>query len=171
MANMKSRRPGESRGEVSAAELPPPAFDLRIVERTTAHLSRLMEGRDFASIAEENRFLQTFVGKRVEAPARNALDEAEDLIYDAWEATSGKRRVALARQALATSPDSADAYVLLAEETARTAEEARDLYAQGVAAGERTLDPQVFREDAGHFWGIRRVPKRLPPYMTFGGAD
>ena len=37
---------------------------------------------------------------------------AEDLIYEAWEA-AGKRRVVLARPALALWPDCADAYVLL----------------------------------------------------------
>lgn len=161
MAKMKSKRPNERRGDASAAELSPRAFDPRIVERTTAHVGRLLEGHDFATTEEENRFLQTFVGKRVVAPARNALDQAQDLIYDAWEATGSKRRVALAQQALATCPDCADAYVLLAEETARTAEEARDFYAQGMAAGERALGSQAFSEDVGHFRGL--IETR--PYM------
>jgi tetratricopeptide (TPR) repeat protein len=81
-------------------------------------------------------------------------------MYDAWEAT-GARRAKLARQALATSADCADAYVLLAEETARTLEEARDLFAQGVAAGERALGKEAFEQDAGYSWGI--VATR--PYM------
>ena len=44
-------------------------------------------------------------------------------MYDAWE-DSGPRRVNLARKALRISPDCADAYVLLAEETTRSADDA-----------------------------------------------
>ena len=81
-------------------------------------------------------------------------------MYQAWEAT-GARRAQLARKALQTSPDCADAYALLAEEKARNVEEARDFFAQGVAAGERALGSEAFEEDAGHFWGI--IETR--PYM------
>jgi tetratricopeptide (TPR) repeat protein len=77
---------------------------------------------------------------------------AEDLVYDAWEAT-GPRRVELAREALALWPDCADAYVLLAQ-GASSLEEARELLEEGVAAGERALGRRVFAEDAGDFWLI-----------------
>lgn len=87
--------------------------------------------------------------------------ETQDLVYQAWEETDWKRRVALARQALEIDPDCADAYVLLAEETALTTEAARDLYAQGVAAGERSLGKKFFEEEAGSFWGILETR----PYM------
>jgi tetratricopeptide (TPR) repeat protein len=50
--------------------------------------------------------------------------------------------------------------VLLAEES-HTPESARTLYEQGVAAGERALGPEVFAQEAGHFWGL--VTTR--PYM------
>src|SRR5437667_9709367 len=43
------------------------------------------------------------------------LDQAQDLMYQAFEEEDPERRVELARQALATSPDCADAYVLLAQ--------------------------------------------------------
>lgn len=88
---------------------------------------------------------------------RDPLEEAQALMYEAWDAT-GPRRVALARQALRLSPDCADAYVLLAEETARSLGEARDLCAQGVAAGERalpgTLSSVPIREPERRFWVI-----------------
>ncbi len=90
---------------------------------------------------------------------------AQDLIYDAWEAT-GARRAALARRALALWPDCADAYVLLAQETASSLEEARGLLERGVAAGERTLGRRVFQEDVGHFWLIFETR----PYMRARAA-
>jgi len=45
------------------------------------------------------------------------LERAQDLMYRAFDST-GEKRVTLARKALAISEDCADAYVLLAEETA-----------------------------------------------------
>lgn len=74
-------------------------------------------------------------------------------MYEAFEAR-GASRAALAREALEISPHCADAYLLLAEETAASLEEARELLEQGVAAGERALGPQPFEEDVGYFWGI-----------------
>jgi tetratricopeptide (TPR) repeat protein len=85
---------------------------------------------------------------------------AQDLMYEAFEKHDSRRKTKLARQALELWPDCADAYVLLAEH-ARTRKEALELYQQGVAAGERALGPQCFRDDAGHFWGLLETR----PYM------
>jgi tetratricopeptide (TPR) repeat protein len=89
------------------------------------------------------------------------LRKAQDMMYDAWEVTDPKRRVALARKALEISPDCADAYVLLAEETARSLTEALNLYRQGVEAGERALGKEASEEDVGHFWAVLETR----PYM------
>ena len=97
-------------------------------------------------------------------PVRKAttpLQKAQDLMYDAWEAVELRDRVRIAKEALAVSPDCADAYVLLAGETARSPQEAADLYAKGVAAGERALGKQPFTQDVGDFWGILETR----PYM------
>jgi tetratricopeptide (TPR) repeat protein len=129
-----------------------------------ANLHRLLGEQDFANVEEANRFVGQLLdksgGRMPSRPARTPVEEAQDLMYEAWDAR-GAQRVALARKALEISPDCADAYVLLAEETARSLEQARDLYAQGVAAGERALGEQMFKEDAGHFWGILETR----PYM------
>ena len=87
--------------------------------------------------------------------------KAQDVMYEAWERTTSRSRIALARKALSISPLCADAYVLLAEEAARSAEEARDLYARGVEAGELALGPEGFAEYDGHFWGFLETR----PYM------
>ena len=97
------------------------------------------------------------------------LDRAQEVMYQAFEAT-GAEQVRLARKALKISRDCADAYVLLAEH-APTAEEARKLYEQGMAAGERALGKQAFEEHAGYFWGISNCPHDLPPYIRMGGED
>ncbi|TIS62301.1 tetratricopeptide repeat protein [Mesorhizobium sp.] len=86
---------------------------------------------------------------------------AQDIMYEAWEATSRSKRIALARKALKVSPLCADAYVLLAEEEAGSVEEVLDNYQKGVAAGEEALGPEGFEEYAGHFWGFLETR----PYM------
>ena len=35
-----------------------------------------------------------------------------------------------------------------------TRKEALDLYQQALAAGERAIGPDAFRQDVGHFWGL-----------------
>ncbi len=140
----------------------PPFLDRRAMERTMSGIGRLLSEREFQSPDEAEAFLQKMLasGALEAQPARIPVEQAQDLMYDAWEAT-GWRRVELARRALEISPDCADAYVLLAEEAARSLEEARDLYEQGVKAGERALGPRMFEEEVGSFWGL--VETR--PYM------
>jgi tetratricopeptide (TPR) repeat protein len=82
------------------------------------------------------------------------LDQAQDLMYQAWEASSPARRVALARQALEISPDCADAYVLLVQYSAGGLAESIALLREGVAAGQRALGKRAFKDDVGSFWGL-----------------
>ena len=89
------------------------------------------------------------------------IDQAQELMYRAWEASTAARRVALARQALEISPDCADAYVLLVEHSTGGLAESIALLREGVAAGERALGKRVFKEDVGHFWGLLETR----PYM------
>jgi tetratricopeptide (TPR) repeat protein len=90
----------------------------------------------------------------------DAIAQAQDIMYDAWETTNRRQRVALAHKALSISPLCADAYNLLAEE-AENAKEARALYARGMEAGELALGRKGFREYEGHFWGFLETR----PYM------
>jgi tetratricopeptide (TPR) repeat protein len=89
------------------------------------------------------------------------LHQAQELIFDAWETPSKKARLALARRALALSPDCADAYSVLAQDAAKTLDEKLRYYEEGVEAGERALGPEGFREFAGGFWGVLETR----PYM------
>jgi len=92
---------------------------------------------------------------------QSAVEKAQWIMYEAWDAPTPQRAVALARKALEVSPDCADAYSLLAEYTARSLNEAIDLYRKGVEAGERALGKKPFEKDVGHFWGIFETR----PYM------
>jgi len=91
----------------------------------------------------------------------DALAAAQDLMYSAWDQSNKRARIDLARKALTISPLCADAYVLLAEEEAKSAQEALDFFRKGVEAGEQALGPTGFKRYAGHFWGFLETR----PYM------
>ena len=95
------------------------------------------------------------------AAQADPLSAAQEIIYYAWGAAHSRKRIALAKRALKISPLCADAYLLLAQETARNLNETIDYYRQGVAAGEKALGKSCFRDDVGHFWGILKTR----PYM------
>ncbi len=146
------------------AEVPLP--DRRTMERAMRDIQRLMNEQKFASVEEADAFLRQLLqehgGKMPTLPADTPQQQAEDLVYQALEAHD-TQRVRLARQALEIDPDCAEAYIILAEETARSLPEARDLFVNAMEAAERTLGEQYFTdpEYAGHFWGL--IETR--PYM------
>src|SRR6516162_6669648 len=59
--------------------------------------------------------MRQLVGGLQGMPANPALQQAQDLIYEAVGLADESEKVRLAQQALALCPDCADAYVLLAE--------------------------------------------------------
>jgi tetratricopeptide (TPR) repeat protein len=124
------------------------------MERAMAEVGRRLADREFGSIEDLNAYLERAMSDPVREPPppRSPLERAQDLVYQAWEA-SGKRRARLAREALALSPDCADAYSLLADETAGSLEGASGLYAQAVEAGERALRGRRLDPAAGDAWG------------------
>ena len=161
-AKQDSTKWRESEGVPDLAALPDP----RAMERMSANIGKLLEEQEFDSIEQAQAFLdRTLVeggGFLPEAAAPDTpLEKAQDLVYEALETESARKRIQLARRALKISGDCADAYVLLAEESAESLEEARDLYQKGVEAGERALGRETFEEDKGHFWGILETR----PYM------
>jgi tetratricopeptide (TPR) repeat protein len=142
----------------------------RAMEKEIQEIGKQLRGKEFESMEEARAFLEELVAsgeglQSIPAEPSTPLEEAQELIYEAFETESHRKRVQLAKKALKVSSDCADAYVLLAEETAKDPKEAKELYEKGVQAGERalkqTLGEEAFEEDAGHFWGILETR----PYM------
>jgi tetratricopeptide (TPR) repeat protein len=145
---------------------PSPLPDRRAMERMTSRIGRILEEQDFESADEANEFLGRYLseggGSLEDAPVPTTpLEQAQELIYNAFDEQDPHRRVEIAKEALQVSGDCADAYVLLAEESAEEPEEAKKLYEEALKAGERALGEETFREEAGHFWGILETR----PYM------
>ncbi len=144
--------------------------DRRAMERVMLEMERFVAGSEFDDIDQANEAIRRRLSGPMDAipsTASTPLERAQEMAYRAVE-SRGRRRVQLARKALEVSGDCADAYVILAERTGDVAQ-ALDLYAQGVAAGERALGPQMFAENVGRFWDL--ITTR--PYMRarFGLAQ
>ena len=115
---------------------------------------------DLWNMVLDRKQMENFLETVTERKRDDALHRAQSLVWDAWERSTARSRIALARKALALSPVCADAISLLADE-AKTPEEARDLYARAVEAGELAIGDEGFSEYAGHFWGVLATR----PYM------
>jgi tetratricopeptide (TPR) repeat protein len=165
--NKKSRKPAKKRSRPLKRKTPAegPRMLFRTMERHQLAIERELEGREFESAQEANAFIDRLLsesdGKLPPPQPAPPLDRAQDLMFEAWELDDPLARICFALKALHICRDCADAYSLLAEEAALDEEQARDLYAEGVAAAERALGPQFFEENAGEFWGVIRSR----PYM------
>lgn len=157
------KRATAANAESSASEKPPLHNPQMMLEKQLNNLGKLLEEKQFGTIEEAQSFLDNMLkqGEPIpDAEPETPLEQAQELIYQAYEETSPKRRAEIARQALKISPDCADAYSILAE-TERSPEKALALFEQGMAAGERAIGAEGFREMEGHFWSATETR----PYM------
>jgi tetratricopeptide (TPR) repeat protein len=126
-------------------------------EKLFHHLAQ----KEFSSEGEMKSYVNSIMGQSLDdldvAEGKTPLDQAQFLIYDAWEESKPKKRIALAQKALKISPDCADAYNILAEEAAESPAEVLELYCKGVEAGRRALGETFFIENKGHFWGMHQT--------------
>jgi tetratricopeptide (TPR) repeat protein len=133
---------------------------------TTREADRAEDKSDLNSLSEilrridhpagESRLVleqKPFEDRTAAASKLGPLDMAEELIGKARDA-SGSRRIEFAREALNVFEDCIDAYVILAEESARSLAAAKELYEQGVKAGERYLGPGAFENCSETSWSL-----------------
>ncbi len=113
-----------------------------------------------AAALPDRQAMEAFLNAKGRRAADAATGKAQQIMYDAWDTSASRTRVAMAKKALASSPLCADAFVLLAY-AADTVEVAHDYFARGVDAGELALGPEKFKEYEGSFWGFLETR----PYM------
>jgi tetratricopeptide (TPR) repeat protein len=138
----------------------------RPMEQTMQQISRLLQENQFSSLEEANAFLQTLVGTTLQTmPPRTTTpspsEEAQELAYDAMEARTEAEAKKLAKRALAKDPDCVDAIIVLTSIEAHSPKQAIAGLQRAVAAGERSLGDQFFKENKGHFWALLETR----PYM------
>lgn len=81
-----------------------------------------------------------------------AVAEAQEIMYDAWEADSAERAVALAMKAIGASPHCCDAYALLGSIAPAESDDALAMFGLAVEAGERALGPAAIADTSGEAW-------------------
>lgn len=148
--------------DIAAVESPATGDEKAGLDKVMASLTQIFGGRDFMSDAELDAFLDSKMasGEIPPSAALDPLDEAQSLVYEAWN-TEGPEKAGLARRALDLCPDCADAYVILAQEDAKTRDAALGLFKKGVDAGKRALPAGVFEKSQGRFWEVMETR----PYM------
>lgn len=134
--------------------------DRRALERGIAEIQRFMATQDFDSVEKlEEAIREKFTGRPIDefpSTATTPLEKAQELAYRAFDA-SGRMRIKLARQALAVSPDCADAYGILAERS-NNPDKIRKLLDQGVRAGERAIESMGIKEGEIEWADVRCRP-------------
>lgn len=134
------------------------------MEQQLAQLTSMIKEQQFETKEEVEKFLSQHLNSPTATQkSRKKLpkkEQAQDMLYEAWNEGNPARRTKLAQEALLLDPDLPDAYNILAED-APTPKEMAYLHKQGMLAGERSLGQAYFREERGRFWGI--VETR--PYM------
>ncbi len=128
----------------------------RHLEGPLARAEREMKRRNLRSPKEVERLLEVLGEDPFLSNATTPLEQAQDVMYEAW-AARGRRRRRMAEKALAICPDCADAYVALAE-AKQNDEEAVALYRKGLEAGERSLlQDEIEQIPPGHLWTLFRA--------------
>jgi len=148
--------------------------DKRALEVTSWQLGRHMRRRTWDSPeqaeAHFKELLRKNEGKIPDLPPATPAEQAQLMMYGAFAESAPRKRIAMARKALKLSPDCADAYVLLAEEEAKTPPERVALYREGVLAGERLLGDKFLDEHLGELWAMGEARGFLRARLGLGEA-
>ena len=108
----------------------------------------------------EIRLLKQMERMRRQFEKNNASD-AQELVYNAWEANDPADACNLFEQALELDRSNVDAWLGLMQFTPLNQEERIDLLKKLVEMGAENLGKKAFKTDKGHFWGILETR----PYM------
>jgi tetratricopeptide (TPR) repeat protein len=134
------------------------------MELMSAKINKMMRTQKFESFDDANAFLMENAAglklQSIEFEPENLLEEAQLVMWQAFEEPSKRKRIAMAEKALEICADCADAYVLLAEDRARRVEEEIELYRKGVEAGRRALG-EALTDAVTPFWSDLKTR----PYM------
>ena len=149
-------------GATPAPPIPPMSF--ASMERTMRELHQALESQHFESGDDLHAFVEQFNrrGGQPGAPGRmSPADEAQDIAYQAMEASDAQTAVKLAMQAVDLDPNCVDALIILAQAGSRSPDDLIENMRMAVDVGERALGDDYFEEHRGHFWGLLETR----PYM------
>jgi tetratricopeptide (TPR) repeat protein len=153
----KKKKPDRKKKPAPKKPPPPPPGGMRSLDLPPGITPEMLLDPRFRERLLRQALAEEFGADDTSDPA---MERAYALLDQAEEEQDPAKRARLARQALAACPDCADAYVMLADQ-AKTRRERIELLEQAVAAGERAVGPEMFRDAVGEFWLIMETR----PYM------
>lgn len=133
---------------------------MAVTRKPATSVKGLQASADLAALPDPGQ-LAMLANRDGVGPDDEALREAQDIVYDAWDERDGCRRHALARKALGVSPFCADAWLLLAARPSLSAQDRRSFLERALAAGELALGRGGLKRCKGSFWGMLETR----PYM------
>jgi hypothetical protein len=120
-------------------------------------LHTAIDNNVFETKDEVNKFMDRYISENKKDKAKKNLSNsppdkvAQLIMYEAFNATSSKKRISLAKKALSIYDKCCDAYNVLAEES-KTEDEAFEYYEKGLKAGEELLLSYEPNAPAGEYW-------------------
>ncbi len=158
---MAAKKPQKTAKKRTTAKRRSPTYGDTAMQQLADILRKLASGPP----AQREAFLAAFGNNPQNSdpldPAMTSQERAQELAWDAMEAPTKARARALSRRALELDPDCVDALVNLAGLDSKTPEQAIERLKEAVAAGERSLGANYFRQNKGDFWGLLETR----PYM------
>jgi tetratricopeptide (TPR) repeat protein len=154
------RKPAKARASLKKAA-PPVSFSPFDTERMNRKIGKLLQGREFEDIDEANKF----IGKVLEREnvkdlgdtsmfAGDPIETAQELAFQSMEATSDRKSLELARNALELDPDCIDARMVVIQLTVADPNKRVDAFKKVLEDTRRKMGSEFFEENKGHFWGI-----------------
>jgi tetratricopeptide (TPR) repeat protein len=126
------------------------------IETMVRQLEKLMESSGTIEPGDMNALLTSLQSPSVTDKLSDAeaqlKDEAQELAFEAMEATTDAQARKLAKSALRKDPDCVDALVVMTDLEAHTAKARIAGLQSAVAAGERSMGAKFIAENKGHFW-------------------
>jgi tetratricopeptide (TPR) repeat protein len=143
-----------------------------IIEERRARRTEIVLGQhEFTDDAERAEFLKSDEFKDELASLDTQLgveEKAQDLAFEAMEATEREKAIALAKEALALDPDCVDARLILATEATTDPDEYVTLVYRTVLAGERWLGDDFYDDHIGRFWHVATTRPYMRSMLVYG---
>ena len=131
------------------------------MEKIMRDVTKKLQSLNLSGDELENVDMAKLLNSMPVPSAETPKEKAQELVETAFESNDPQKQVEIARKALKIDRDNVDALLILAEHDSTNVFQAIDGYRKAVAAGERSLGEDFFREHEGHFWAIHETR----PYM------
>lgn len=131
-----------------------------LTEQKMNHIDKLLAEQKFSSVHEAKDYMLQLInqGKISQGMKTETVEEeAQEILYEAWEEPSPSRRTALANKALELDPNNIDAFNILAESATTAPEQSIGWYEEGMRVGLASLGAAFIQQNKGRTWDSVRI--------------